>query len=282
MTDQPMHPGSGQSPVPPFGSPTAPGGQPGPAAYPPPGAPAGYPQPVAPGFPPAPGQPAFGAPPGYPPAPGQPAFGAPPGFPPAVPPKKKKWPWFAAGGGVLALLACIGAFSGGDTTETAATGNDEAVVAEAADKPAESKAAGPAATKAPAKPGIGDPVRDGKLEFTITKMSCGKTTVGSEYLNKKAQGQFCLISLTVKNIGKEAQTFAGSVQKAYDAKGTEFSNDTAAEIYANADAQTFLNDINPGNAVTGNLIFDVPKSTKLTRIELHDSFFSGGVEVQLK
>jgi hypothetical protein len=43
----------------------------------------------------------------------------------------------------------------------------------------------------------------------------------------------------------------------------------------------FLEDINPGNEVKGKLIFDVPKPTKLTAIELHDSMFSGGVKVAL-
>jgi hypothetical protein len=85
----------------------------------------------------------------------------------------------------------------------------------------------------------------------------------------------------VKNIGKEAQMFDGSSQKAMDAKGTEFSNDGAAELYANGDSATFLNEINPGNSAKGKLIFDVPKDTKLIALELHDSPFSGGVEVGL-
>ncbi|BCJ53581.1 Mpr protein [Actinoplanes sp. NBRC 14428] len=130
-------------------------------------------------------------------------------------------------------------------------------------------------------PGLGDPVRDGKFEFTVTKLDCSKSKVGSAYLNKKAQGKFCLVSVTVKNIGKEAQLFDGSSQKAMDAAGTEYSNDGAAELYANEDTSTFLNEINPGNTVKGKLIFDVPKATKLTELELHDSPFSGGVEVKL-
>lgn len=130
-------------------------------------------------------------------------------------------------------------------------------------------------------PGVGDPVRDGKFEFTVTKLDCSKSKVGSEFLNETAQGKFCIISVTVKNIGKEAQIFDGSSQKAYDAGGTEFSNDTSAEIYANEGSPTFLQEINPGNQVKGKLIFDVPKSTKLTSIELHDSMFSGGVKVSL-
>ena len=140
--------------------------------------------------------------------------------------------------------------------------------------------------KAAAKPktqaGIGDPVRDGKFEFTVTRFDCSKKTIGSAYLKKKAQGKFCVVTLNVKNIGDEAQMFAGGNQKAYDAAGAEYENDSTAEIYANENAETFLNDINPGNRVTGKVVFDVPASAVLTTLELHDSFWSGGVKVSLK
>ena len=229
-----------------------------------------------------------------PPGPGQPAYAPPPGYPQPVAPatgpkKKKKWPWIAGGAGALVLLACLGTMTGGDTTDTATTGPEKAAVAEPA-APTPAKPAKPAANKATeateadpadALPGFGDPAKDGKFQFTVTKMSCGRTSVGSSFLNQKAQGQFCLVTVKVKNIGDKAQMFAGSNQKAYDAKGTEFSNDSGAEIYANSEAQTFLQEINPGNAVTGKLVFDVSKSTKLVRLELHDSIFSGGVEVAL-
>ncbi|MGC5334966.1 DUF4352 domain-containing protein [Micromonospora sp. DT62] len=128
---------------------------------------------------------------------------------------------------------------------------------------------------------IGQPARDGKFEFTVKSSKCGVTKVGTSMLGEKAQGQFCLITINVKNIGKESQMFDGSSQKAYAADGTEYSADTGAAIYANQNAETFLNDINPGNQVTGVVVFDIPKKVKLTKLELHDSPFSGGVTVAL-
>ncbi|MDG4839860.1 DUF4352 domain-containing protein [Micromonospora sp. WMMD967] len=133
----------------------------------------------------------------------------------------------------------------------------------------------------PATAKIGQPARDGKFEFTVKSSKCGVTKVGSEPLGQKAQGQFCLVTVNVKNIGKEAQMFDGSSQKAYAADGTEYSADSGAAIYANKNAETFLNDINPGNQVTGVVVFDIPKNVKLTKLELHDSMFSGGVDVAL-
>ncbi|MEV4467375.1 DUF4352 domain-containing protein [Micromonospora echinofusca] len=128
---------------------------------------------------------------------------------------------------------------------------------------------------------IGQPARDGKFEFTVKSSKCGVAKVGTSMLGEKAQGQFCLVTINVRNIGKESQMFDGSSQKAYAADGTEYSADTGAAIYANQNAETFLNDINPGNQVTGVVVFDIPKKVKLTKLELHDSPFSGGVTVAL-
>ncbi|MEU0546729.1 DUF4352 domain-containing protein [Micromonospora sp. NPDC005979] len=128
---------------------------------------------------------------------------------------------------------------------------------------------------------VGEPARDGKFEFTVKSSKCGVAKIGNDVLGAKAQGQYCLVTVNVKNIGKEAQMFDGSSQKAYAAAGTEYSADTGAAIYANKNAETFLNDVNPGNQVTGVVVFDIPKNVKLTKLELHDSPFSGGVDVTL-
>jgi hypothetical protein len=129
---------------------------------------------------------------------------------------------------------------------------------------------------------VGAPIRDGKFEFTVQTIKCGVSKVGDDMLNKTAQGQFCLVTLKVANIGKEAQTFDGSNQKAYGADGAQFSADDTAGIYANDNDDAFLNDINPGNSVTGTVVFDIPKTAKLAKLELHDSAFSGGVTVAVQ
>lgn len=128
---------------------------------------------------------------------------------------------------------------------------------------------------------IGQPARDGKFEFTVKSVKCGVTEVGTDLLGDTAQGQFCLVTVHVKNIGKEAQTFDSGSQKAYAADGTEYSTDSSAALYANKNAETFLNEINPGNQVNGVIVFDIPKKAKITKLELHDSPFSGGVTVAL-
>jgi hypothetical protein len=126
---------------------------------------------------------------------------------------------------------------------------------------------------------LGQAVRDGKFEFTVQKVKCGVSKVGTNLLGDRAQGQFCLVTLKAKNIGKEPQLFSDGNQKGFGADNVEFSPDSGAGIFVNGEQSTLLNEINPGNEVTGVIVFDIPKNAKLTRLELHDSALSGGVEV---
>ena len=128
--------------------------------------------------------------------------------------------------------------------------------------------------------GVGDAVRDGKFQFTVTKVKTGVKHIGDEYLGTKAQGQFVLVYVTVENVGDEAQYFDGSSQTLVDGEGREHSADSGAAIYLK-DSESFLNEINPGNKVKATVVFDIPKGAVPAAIQLHDSMFSGGVEVSL-
>jgi hypothetical protein len=211
-----------------------------------------------------------------------PYSGPPAGFyPPQPPPKKrsKAWVWILSGFGVLIGLCLFGAAVqnlAGNGTNSASSDSGDGTA------PAKPGAKAKPVPKAKALPGFGQAVRDGKFEFVVSGMDCSKATLGNEFLNTKAQGKFCVVDVSVKNIGDVPQTFSGSTQKAFDIKGAEFTNDSGAEFYANDNNETFINDINPGNKVNGKVVFDVSKQTTLTTVELHDSVFSGGVKVALK
>jgi len=189
---------------------------------------------------------------------------------------------------VVVVVAIATATSGGGSDDPGAapaggsggtTGGQDAAEQPAAEEPAAEQ---PAAEQ-PAEPqtaGLGTPVRDGKFEFTVTAVEPGVARLGDDLFGQDAQGQYVLVHLTVTNIGDEAQYFDGSSQKAFDAQGREFSADTAAAVHL-GDANSFLNQINPGNTVSGTVVFDVPADAALTSLALHDSPFSGGVEVAL-
>ena len=179
---------------------------------------------------------------------------------------------------LLVLIIMITQLSkGGSTADTTATDTSAAPAASAPAASGNNAAAAPAADAA-AK--IGQKVRDGQFEFTVTNVKKGVNSIGDQYLNQKAQGQYVLVDVTVTNIGDKAQLLADSSQKVRDAKGREFSTDTSAGIYLQNN-KVFLNEINPGNTVKGTLVFDMPKDTAPASIELHDSPFSDGVTVKL-
>jgi Domain of unknown function (DUF4352) len=201
------------------------------------------------------------------------------------PPKKSRGRTFAIGClglvGVLVLLGIVAALAGGGDDPGTAVDQASPTTAGTRGTTATTRATTKTtATPAPEAPKIGTPVRDGKFEFVVRKVDCGKTRIGDQYVNTKAQGQFCLVHLKVTNIGKEAQTLDGSNQYLFGSGGQRFDADTEAAIYLD-EAQTFLEQINPGNTVNGIVVFDIPKSEKPTKIELHDSAFSGGVTVEL-
>jgi hypothetical protein len=180
-------------------------------------------------------------------------------------------------GAVLFLCVAVGVVAsvgGEDEPETSANDQPES-------QAPESEEAEPAAQDEgddePAV-GIGDPVRDGKFEFTVTEVETGIESVGDDFLGKEAQGQFVFVHVTVENIGDEAQYFDSSNQYLFDTEGREHSADGEAAIYVE-NSDSFLNEINPGNKVEGIVVFDIPADAIPESLRLHDSFLSGGVEV---
>lgn len=194
------------------------------------------------------------------------AYGHPPG-----PPRRRK-----SSGGVilLAVLACVVVLFGGCAVliATLGSGTKPTPVTEAETKAKEAESAQKVA-------GIGAVVKDGKFSFKVTKLE-RRASVGGSFLNKQAQGVFLLVYVTVENIGDEAQAFSGAAQKLYDGSDREYEASSEAAIYFE-ESQSLYENINPGNAVKGVVLFDIPKNTKYKTIELHDSVFSDGVRVSL-
>jgi hypothetical protein len=139
-------------------------------------------------------------------------------------------------------------------------------------------------TTAAATARIGQEADDGNFAFTVTSIKCGEPNVtdSTGYLSKNAQGQYCLLNLSVRNIGNKAQTLDSTSQYLYNSSGQKYSSDNTATIYENPTSGTFFNSINPGNTVNGIVVFDVPQGVTPVTAELHDSALSGGVKVQLQ
>jgi hypothetical protein len=201
-------------------------------------------------------------------------------YPPPAPRKN----WFARhkvltvlGALVLLIVVISVASGGGGSTESP----DAAPAGSTAAPASAGASASPAGSAAAPRPGIGAPARDGKFEFVVRGVRPGGTSIGPDFMAERAQGEFLLVDLTVRNVGDKAQSLDISSQKVLSAQGTEYSPNTAATIQVD-DAAVFYEQINPGNALQVTVVYDLPAGTDATQIELHDSVFSGGVTVDLR
>lgn len=192
--------------------------------------------------------------------------------------------WFArhkvlTGLGILVvLIIAISVATSGDGSNTATPEGTATTDAAGAEENSAADQQTPPADET--QPGLGDPVRDGAFEFVVSSVEPGPAIIGDETFGVRPQGEFLLVTVTVTNIGDEPGTLFGDNQYLY-AGQRQFSADTEAALYLE-DSSTLAEEINPGNTVTGVLVYDVPKGTQPTHLELHDSAFSSGVTVTLK
>jgi hypothetical protein len=150
--------------------------------------------------------------------------------------------------------------------------------------PSESPASeAPPTTPPPvARPGVGDPVRDGAFEFVVHEVTCGITTLGPQLVGVKADGQFCLVDVTVTNVGSSAGIFTDTAQYATTLDGTRRNANSTAGWWANEGINVWISVLNPGDSVRGTLVFDIPADTSIQAIEFHDSLFSQGIVVTVE
>jgi len=133
-------------------------------------------------------------------------------------------------------------------------------------------------------PKVGDKASDGDVEFVVKSIKCGETKVGSSFLEEKAQGEYCRVAVSIKNNGNDATMISSSDLKLIDDAGREFSADSTATLYASSDdaGNTWFDEINPGNTVKGDILFDVSKGANIVKAKFQAGLFSGGVEIDLK
>jgi hypothetical protein len=129
--------------------------------------------------------------------------------------------------------------------------------------------------------GLGDPVRDGQFEFVVRSVDCGAAAVGEDFTRKTAQDQFCLVALEVENTGTEGRTFGGGQQFLFDTDGNRHDPDLDATARHEGGGRLWSSHLNPGQRLEGTLVYDVPDSITLSRMELHDGPLSGGATVEL-
>lgn len=169
---------------------------------------------------------------------------------------KKHWPWLVL---VLAVVAGAGLVLAHGRSTTRATA---------------AVAATPGATAGT----VGAPVtRDGLLEYTVTSLDC----TGIKVSGAVPKGRFCVVGITVHNLTDVARKPGISFAKAYDAKGSGYLPDAVAQIRADPDGPSLLDDLAPGARLTDRLFYDVPRARTITSVLLRETPGSNGIRIPL-
>ena len=113
-----------------------------------------------------------------------------------------------------------------------------------------------AETSTAVRAGMGVPVRDGSLEFTVNGLR--RTSIAQSPTNPSAQtqaaGEYIIVDLTVKNVGSEpVQYYTDSQSLVID--GKQHSADILAAVYLSPQSADY---IQPGLGIDIETPFDVP------------------------
>lgn len=186
---------------------------------------------------------------------------------------KKLLKW---GGIGLLVLIFLGAIAGGGDDKGSSSTNNSATdsSSESSDK----------TTETPKMAGLNETAQDKDLAFTVLKVDTAKN-LGNSYTQKTAQGMFYIVTLKIENKGKETASFDSSMAKVIDDQGRSFDRSIdgqTAKGLSEGNVDLFLQQVQPGLSVTGDLVFDLPETIESANLELKGGFFSDGVLVKIR
>jgi hypothetical protein len=126
----------------------------------------------------------------------------------------------------------------------------------------------------------GDPAAAG-FGFDVTGLRCGVPSIGPADRERKADGQFCLLDLSVTNNSGEPKPFDTGAQRVRDTNGVPYAVVDQAVAFLNDGSPSLLSEVDPGETVSGVLPFDVPADVRLSEAVLTGATSAPGVRVTL-
>ncbi len=160
-------------------------------------------------------------------------------------------------------------------------GNDSGGGPSAAPSSSAAGSASPSPSQSPsAKAGIGVPVRDGQLEFTVTSVQCGVDQLKVTLITRHPDGQYCLVALTAHNVGSSTRNLSLASQRLVDSAGSD--HDSSQLLSRAAFSEGIWGNLSEGETASGTLVFDIPRDVTVDHLELHDGPFSDGATVLLR
>lgn len=177
------------------------------------------------------------------------------------------------GGIIFVILIVIGVIAGAGKSNNSSSSTNNAANTASGNNQAE--------TKTVAK--LNEPVTDSDLVFTATAVDTA-TTLGNQYTKKDAQGMFQIITLKIENKGKETKTVDSSMISLTDSQGRKFDRSIegqTAKGLSQGKVDLFLQQVQPGLNVTGDIVFDVPNDATGLKLLVKGSYFGKGQEIDL-
>lgn len=202
---------------------------------------------------------------------------------------KRGWFWLVA---LVIVVIAVNA-AGGDDEDATASNSDENAEEATTEEDSDSTEGDPAQDEGEEDAadgeadggesyGVGESFAVNDWAITVNGVGERTATIGDEFMNTEAQGEFLPVDLSVANEGDSASTFFASDFVAVDDEGREFNYSSDATIYGASDgAVSLLDEINPGNSIEGTIYFDVPEGTNVVAIDTNAGFLSDPVRVNL-
>jgi hypothetical protein len=113
---------------------------------------------------------------------------------------------------------------------------------------------------------VGDPVSDGPVTFVVHEVRCGAAPE-----EETTHGQLCEVTLGARNDGEEAVRIPGGAQILRGSLGARHQPTRAGA--------TLLGTLEPRQAATAVLQYDLPLHSTVTHVEVRADTYSRGIPV---
>ncbi|MEV8509421.1 DUF4352 domain-containing protein [Actinoplanes sp. NPDC051475] len=133
---------------------------------------------------------------------------------------------------------------------------------------------------------VGATARVKSFEATVRGVDCTKQTITQpddpatsydDTNSEKAEGKFCVVSFSVKNVGEKTDTYPTTSIEATNATERVLNRSIIAEEYANKGKRELDQPIDPGKTVDQLLVYDVPADTTLAYLQISDDLFADSI-----
>jgi hypothetical protein len=134
--------------------------------------------------------------------------------------------------------------------------------------------------------GVGATTRVQSFEVTVRGADCTKqeitkpddpATSYDDSATYKAEGKFCLVSFSVKNVGEKTDSYPTYSLEATSPTQRVLDRDVVAESYANPGSGGLNEPIDPGKTVDQLLVFAVPADTTIAYLQIANDLFADSI-----